>query len=113
MTICHGCKKETKKKHIHEVSFDNIIVNICEDCKKDVPQRMGRPVPLKRRKRSAMPGTSGLKKIHSLTARFVNRKPGTPNSPSSTVVDLSCSVEPMPSTSGSGSGPAAMYAIDE
>lgn len=124
MTLCHGCKKETKKKHIHEVSFDRVIVNICEDCKKDVPQRMGTPVPLKRRKRSAMPGTSGLKKIHSLTARFVNRKPGTPNSPPSTVfftstpvtnpaVDLSCSVEPMPSTSGSGSGPAAMYAIDE
>ena len=115
MTLCHGCKKETKKKHIHEVSFDNVIVNICEDCKKDVPQRMGKPAVMKGKR-------SGLKKIHSLTARFVNRKPTPPlsNRPllsgatDTPIVITSAQVDPMPSTSGtSGSGSVTICTIGE
>ena len=115
MTLCHGCKKETKKKHIHEVSFDNVIVKICEDCKKDVPQRMGKPIIMERKR-------PGLKKIHSLTARFVKRKPTPPLSTSPTssettdtpTVITSAQVDPMPSTSGtSGSGSVTICTIGE
>ena len=115
MTLCHGCKKETKKKHIHEVSFDNIIVNICEDCKKDVPQMVGKPVVTKRKR-------SGLKKIHSLPARFIKRKPTPPlsKSPSSSgavdtpTVITSAQVDPIPSTSGtSESGSVTIRTIGE
>ena len=30
MTTCHGCNKDTKKKYIHEVTFENVIVNILD-----------------------------------------------------------------------------------
>ena len=127
MTTCHGCNKDTKKKYIHEVTFENVIVNICEDCMKDIPQRMGKPTepePLKKVK-SAKAGTSGLKglknkaaKLQSnLTARFINetsaRKPSisinlSSNKSSSEVIDdtpsaISTTPDPIPSTSGSGS----------
>ena len=111
----------------HRRTFENVIVNICEDCMKDIPQRMGKPTepePLKKVK-SAKAGTSGLKglknkaaKLQSnLTARFINetsaRKPSisinlSSNKSSSVVIDdtpsaISTTPDPIPSTSGSGS----------
>ena len=40
-TLCHGCKKDTKKSKIQEVNFESTNVNICQDCMKDGPHRMG------------------------------------------------------------------------